>query len=787
MPIGDNWQIFTTGSVEAGTVVNTSGTLALASAGDQIFAYQGSPTSGNQTGFITGLHMEGNWQTNPSGSNESAKPTIFTNFENGTGGYPVSLAISPEVDNGKYNCSILTAGTKEQPSTAINTYTANGSNWNVSDSPAGINLSAFCGFSCNVSCVTDPDVPTLSLSSGPYCPGANVTITVTGNLNEALEWTLYTGSCGGSVVATTMGNTFVVSPDVTTTYYVAGTGNCVVTPNCGMVTVTIPGTVADAGPDQLVTSGTSTMLAGNNPGINSGMWTEEEGDGNGVFGNASQFNTTFSGTDGVGYVLRWTISNANCPDNFDEVCIGFSDPSTLVTGDLAFTGYTGETTGDAFSFVLLTDVNAGTTFSFTEQNWSNSTGFAAGDGTLTVTLGKSYLCGSEFHMIDENPPFGDAWAIYDKNGRVAGTIATSINTFALSSAGCAILAYFGNQPTTGNTSGFLTGINMAGGWGTYSDLPGVLNAGNSLAILPEVDNAQYDCSTLTDVGGSLQTDINNPSNWNVNNATPFDLSIFCGLSCCLDPDITSVSVSPDPFCTPGETITLTITGSLGDATEWKLYSGSCGGTEVASSMTNTLTFAAPSATTDYYLRGEGGCVVPGSCTTVTVTRDGAPTISCPGMISDAVLDANCQHTLSDFTGSVIAQDNCDNDLDLTQSPTGGTVLTGVQVVTVTITATDDDSNTASCDYQVSLVDNAPPTAVCQNATVQLDASGNGSISAAAMLDGGSSDNCGGVLTYSPTDYNFSCGNAGSDLAPERDRDRWEWQSGVLYGYGDDGG
>ncbi|WP_220092316.1 hypothetical protein, partial [Aequorivita sp. CIP111184] len=60
---------------------------------------------------------------------------------------------------------------------------------------------------------------------------------------------------------------------------------------------------------------------------------------------------------------------------------------------------------------------------------------------------------------------------------------------------------------------------------------------------------------------------------------------------------------------------------------------------------------------------------------------------------------------------------------------------------VVFTVTDNNGNVSTCTAVVTVEDTVAPTAVCQNITVQLDATGNVSITA-ADVDGGSSDACG---------------------------------------------
>ncbi len=80
-----------------------------------------------------------------------------------------------------------------------------------------------------------------------------------------------------------------------------------------------------------------------------------------------------------------------------------------------------------------------------------------------------------------------------------------------------------------------------------------------------------------------------------------------------------LTVSPNPSC-PGSNTTLTIIGSLNDATKWVVYSTACG-TGLVGSTTGTSLIVSPNSDTYYYVRGEDefGCVVDGSCGSIAVT------------------------------------------------------------------------------------------------------------------------------------------------------------------------
>jgi hypothetical protein len=54
--------------------------------------------------------------------------------------------------------------------------------------------------------------------------------------------------------------------------------------------------------------------------------------------------------------------------------------TTLTVGDLALIGYSADTAGKSFSFVLLQAVEAGTVISFTDNGWLAAGGFRAARG-----------------------------------------------------------------------------------------------------------------------------------------------------------------------------------------------------------------------------------------------------------------------------------------------------------------------------------------------------------------------------------------------------------------------
>ncbi|MBL0018290.1 MAG: HYR domain-containing protein [Bacteroidetes bacterium] len=76
--------------------------------------------------------------------------------------------------------------------------------------------------------------------------------------------------------------------------------------------------------------------------------------------------------------------------------------------------------------------------------------------------------------------------------------------------------------------------------------------------------------------------------------------------------------------------------------------------------------------------------------------------------------------------------------------------------TVILTVTDVGGNTSTCSATVTVQDVVAPVALCQNVTVQLDNSGNATITASA-INNGSSDAC-GIASTTLNNGSFSCAN-----------------------------
>lgn len=139
----------------------------------------------------------------------------------------------------------------------------------------------------------------------------------------------------------------------------------------------------------------------------------------------------------------------------------------LVAGDIAFASYDSTPLsglGDKFSFVLLTNIQAGTKISFTDRGYfGNNAWQAAGNSepSITWTSGTALGLGTEVFInaleaktYDGTNPNGVA------NGVVSLTEGTTSNGLSLSNVGDQIIAFQGgNGSPTGNGAYMIAGIN----------------------------------------------------------------------------------------------------------------------------------------------------------------------------------------------------------------------------------------------------------------------------------------------------------------------------------------
>ncbi len=180
--------------------------------------------------------------------------------------------------------------------------------------------------------------------------------------------------------------------------------------------------------------------------------------------------------------------------------------TSLSPGDLAFTSYTSDNP-DEFSFVLLEDVDSATIISFTDHGWLSTGAFRANENVIVWSSDTAISTGTIVTINSTAPSIGSTTGAMP----------------AFSSSGDQVFAFQG----TVASPALIAGLNMDGAWATNatssnnSALPTAL-IGFSIAIVPEVDNAYYDCATNGFSGSktSLFAALTDSSNWTTSNTLP---------------------------------------------------------------------------------------------------------------------------------------------------------------------------------------------------------------------------------------------------------------------------
>lgn len=148
-----------------------------------------------------------------------------------------------------------------------------------------------------------------------------------------------------------------------------------------------------------------------------------------------------------------------------------------------------------------------------------------------------------------------------------------------------------------------------------------------------------------------------------------------------------------------------------------------------------------------------------TCTAIVTVEDNvAPTASCQDLT--VALDANGTAAIVAADVDNSSTDNCSIS-SLSVTPTTFD-CSNTGVTTVTLTVTDANGNTSTCTADVTVEDTTPPSALCQDVTVALDASGNAVVTT-AQVDNGSTDNC-AIVDISLTPSAFDCSNTGTNQA-----------------------
>ncbi|MCB9186272.1 MAG: lamin tail domain-containing protein [Flavobacteriales bacterium] len=351
--------------------------------------------------------------------------------------------------------------------------------------------------------------------------------------------------------------------------------------------------------------------------------------------------------------------------------------TTLAVGDLVILGV--NTDNEDFTFLLLTDIDAGTEIYFTDNETNTATSINTGEGLLKYTAPTFISCGTVVGLLTNSSNFS-----------------TEEGSFTLGNSGDEVIAFQGYNSGTRAVTTFLHAVSDA----TISPTPSGLSSATLIDL--SSDNGEY-TGTTTGTKASLYSSVNTLSNWTQNNSfssTTLSTNMFTVTDCAPPSSDTEVNftsatstVSEDgtsvQVCVgitnesaTATTVSLNLTG--GSATNGSDYFSNSGLTTSFSSS-QTITFPSSSSsdqcvtvyinddsstesdeTITFSLTGASGGTnaTVGSTDqhTVTITDDDAPVITTStGSLSGFSTSEGTPSTEQTFT---ISGDNLSGNLSL---------------------------------------------------------------------------------------------------------------------------
>lgn len=486
--------------------------------------------------------------------------------------------------------------------TASTSYTftglAAGTNYRIKVKDAGCEVS----YTSNPVTLTNTGNPpvdptSLSVNRNNFCEddAGNITLTLNGGSGEQVQW--FTGSCGGTLINTSAGNTYTfASPTVTTTYYARwATASCG-TSNCQSVTVNV--LPLPQNPSSLTVdrnnfctddAGNITLTLHGGSGEQVQWFVGNDCTGTPFTTTVFPQNTlTIASPDATTiYSARWTSTSCG-----NSVCA-----SVTVTVDnpiLADAGFPQSKCGTLTTNLAGNDPTPGT------GNWS----LVSGPGTALIASPSLF---SSSVSVSTQGIYVFRWTITPPGGVCLPHSDDVVIEF---SDAVSVIASSNTPVCTGNALNLFSSISGA----SYSWTgPGTFTSTDKD---PVINNAQ-----LSDAGDYTVVVTGIPGGCPSTSATTH-VDVY---ESAVAPQLLASSVIS--LCSDDNgAIILTATGGSGNTLEW--FDDFCGGNLIGTG--NNLSLPSPLVTTTYYARWNSAFCGNSSCQSVTVVVSDPPSQAIAG-------------------------------------------------------------------------------------------------------------------------------------------------------------
>lgn len=513
---------------------------------------------------------------------------------------------------------------------------------------------------------TDPTTVVATQSS--VCPGDFTVLTVAGGtLGAGATWEWYSGACGGLPVGT--GGTITVTPGATTDYFVRAEGTCNTT-NCASITIDVEDLSTDPGS---ITASASNVCPGSNVTLDAvggtlgagASWEWYSGSCGGLYiGAGTSISVTPTATTTYYVRAEGTCNTTNCanvtvivdpvsaaPTSISAtnttVCPGDQTTLSVVGGTLApndtwtwYEGGCGAGTQIGTGATLITNPTANTTYFVRAEGPCGNTTCASVSITMdqlstdpaTVTATDTAICvgfSSVLSVSGGSLGTGAGWVWY--SGSCGGAPVGTGNSISVSPSATTTY-YVRAEGNCNNTNCASVTINVGAGVAdpTGADLtidnicPGDTT---EVFVIGAVLPANYSYVWYTGACGAVTVGVGENLEVAPTSTTKYYVRAVgtCGATACqtvtvnvLDGSVVAdgIDATNNNFCEGDQTTLSVIGGQLATGADWVWYEGSCGGNQIG---TGTSITVSPTNLTNYYVRAEGGTCGNTACQSIVIS------------------------------------------------------------------------------------------------------------------------------------------------------------------------